>query len=173
VLDNVDRSLTWTLSQRLSKDWSWFGHTYVPPNIQTLASIQRKLLFFRCWTVANQPSMADCPYQFGYLQRLTVNHSILLRHLQTAFGVVCTALDWLQLFWSDRDRYVKLIRHCLETLSSSEDFPKNQSLGHFSLLFTFHELDTWSTARESITISVLTTLTAPTSSFHWTLHHCR
>jgi hypothetical protein len=54
----------------------------------------------------------------------TVNHETLLHELQTKFGVVDKSLSWLRSYLSQWKQYVKLGRHCSETLECSFGVPR-------------------------------------------------
>jgi Reverse transcriptase (RNA-dependent DNA polymerase) len=59
----------------------------------------------------------------------TISHSILLRRLETEFGVTGTALSWLQSYSTDRRQYVKLGQHSSDTVLCSSGVPRGSVLG--------------------------------------------
>ena len=59
----------------------------------------------------------------------TISHSILLRRFEMEFGVTGIALDWVRSYLTDRRQFVKLGRHCSDTVKCSSGVPQGSVLG--------------------------------------------
>jgi hypothetical protein len=64
----------------------------------------------------------------------TINHSKLLSRFRDEFGVTNTALNWLKSYIEDQYHFVKLSRHCSETVRCISGVPQGSVLG--PLIFT-------------------------------------
>src|SRR5664279_4282078 len=66
----------------------------------------------------------------------TINHSTLLRRLQSVFGLSEMALDWIDSYISNRRQYVKLGRHHSESTACSSGIAQGSVLG--PILFSLY-----------------------------------
>ena len=64
----------------------------------------------------------------------TINHSILLDHLQTSFGLTCTVLQWISSYLSNRSQYVQLGQYKSPISPCTCGVPQGSVLG--LILFT-------------------------------------
>ena len=64
----------------------------------------------------------------------TVDHSLLIDHLQSEFGVTNTPLDWLRSYLSDREQFVEIGQHQSDAVPLS--VPQGSVLG--PLLFAMY-----------------------------------
>jgi len=64
----------------------------------------------------------------------TIDHQILLSHLNISFGISDTTLSWLQSYLTNRTSSVRIGRHCSSSVTFTTGVPQRSILG--PLLFT-------------------------------------
>jgi len=85
----------------------------------------------------------------------TVDHSLLIEHLQSEFRVTNTALNWLRSYLGDRSQFVRISQHHLDSVQLDVGVP--QGSVRDPLLFAVC-CSRWPMSSRSMTSSTISTL---------------